>query len=80
MSLLLPTIFFLNATFIFGGDRVNYIVNNVLLSLFFGGFGFYYARNSIKNIRLCNSYIIEMVLGEPNIMKDSLVMKRDMFK
>jgi hypothetical protein len=50
------------------------------MTLLYGGLGYVYGKNCIENIRLCNSYINEMVLGEPNIMRDSLVMKRGMLK
>ena len=57
-----------------------YIIMNCLMTLLYGGLGDVYGKNCIENIRLCNSYINEMVLGEPNIMRDSLVMKRGMLK
>lgn len=53
---------------------------NVVMVGLYGGLGFTFARNSLENMRLCSGYINEMVEGEPNIMNDSLKLKRKMIK
>lgn len=57
-----------------------YIIMNCLMVLLYALLSFVYARNSISNISLCNTYINEMQEGEPNIMRESLLIKRTMLK
>lgn len=57
-----------------------YIIMNCVMVALYGGLAFVYAKNSLENISLCNSYINEMVDGEANIMRDSLLIKRTMLR
>lgn len=57
-----------------------YIIMNCVMVALYGGLAYVYARNSLENISLCNSYINEMVDGEANIMRDSLLIKRTMLR
>jgi len=62
-------------------DFINiYYIMNVAMVCLYGGLGYVFGKNCTSNIRLCSGYIDEMVEGEPNIMHDSLVLKRRMLK
>lgn len=62
-------------------DFINiYYIMNVAMVCLYGGLGYVFGKNCISNIMLCSCYIDEMVEGEPNIMHDSLVLKRRMLK
>ena len=59
--------YFLSVDFI----KIYYIMNCTMVGLY-GSLAYVYAKNGIENMRLCNSYLGEMVDGEENIMRDSL--------
>jgi hypothetical protein len=67
--------YFLSVDFI----NIYYIMNVTMVGLY-GGLGYTFGKNCLENSRLCSGYINEMVEGEPNIMNDSLVLKRRMIK
>lgn len=67
--------YFLSIDFIY----IYYTMNAVMVCLYFG-LAYTYGKNCYENIKTCNSYINEMVDGEPNIMGESLILKRKMLK
>ena len=67
--------YFLSIDFIY----IYYTMNAFMVCLYFG-LAYTYAKNCRENIQTCNSYINEMVDGEPNIMGESLILKRRMLK
>lgn len=60
--------------------RVIYIIMNVLMSILYASLGVIFIKNCVENIKLCESYLAEMVNGEANIMQDSLQVKKTMIK
>lgn len=60
--------------------RVIYVIMNVLMTLLYATLGFIFVKNCYENINLCNSYLVEMVDGEANVMKESLVIKKSMLR
>jgi hypothetical protein len=65
--------YFLSEDFIY----IYYTMNALMVGVY-GGLAYTFGINCYENIKTCNSYINEMVDGEPNIMSESLVLKRRM--
>lgn len=57
-----------------------YMIMNFVMVIVYGSLGYVYFSNARDNIRLCNSYLTEMQIGEENIMRESLNIKRGMLK
>lgn len=53
---------------------------NCVMVIVYGALAYVYIRNSRENVSLCNSYLNEMRAGEPNIMRDSLLIKKNMLQ
>lgn len=57
-----------------------FIIMNCVMVIVYGALAYVYIRNSRENVSLCNSYLNEMRAGEPNIMRDSLLIKKNMLQ
>lgn len=60
--------------------RVIYVIMNVLMTVLYLSLGIIFIKNCRENIKLCQSYLIEMVEGEANVMRDSLMVKKTMMR
>jgi hypothetical protein len=45
------------------------MIMNFVMVLVYGSLGYVYYKNARENIKLCNSYLREMPVGEENIMR-----------
>lgn len=57
-----------------------YAIMNTCMVLLYGGLGYVYAKNCLENYRTCSTYVDNMVDGEENIMRESLILKKQMLK
>lgn len=55
-----------------------FIIMNVCMVLLYAGLGYVYARNCIENYHNCSQYLQTMEDDQQNIMRDSLVVKKNM--